>query len=476
VLWLSDGVSPDLVTSITTGLGANVAVTYKPMTDSTVYTKDSTTPGSLVDVVDLQGAMALVAKVDANNGVGGTVSTGYAYAGAKADLNGRGFLGFRQTTVTDLQTNLVATTSYRQDYPYTSLVADETKKLGAVTLNSTAHAYGVTGLGGTRSQAFLAQSQVQSADLDGTVLPTVTSAYQYDAYGNASQIVVSATDGFSKTTTNTYANDTAKWLLGRLTRAAVASALTTPGAPPAQPPTDTQVTIYFSTNSFNLWDYLVANGLAKAGTPGSWTVTIASGVTIGSIVPDNQAPGPALDTGVFPAGSTLKIINNGTVAGGGGRGGNGGSCGFSPPATSGVAGAAALRVQAPVTLVNNGKIWGGGGGGGGGWSPDGTAGGGGGGAGTPPAGGGQGAPSTCGDGGCTPSFPGSAGTQSVGGAGGNSGNGDSGGNGGGPGLAGSAGAAVSCGPPGSGGAAGPAAIGNSFITWSVVGDRKGPLN
>ena len=27
-----------------------------------------------------------------------------------------------------------------------------------------------------------------------------------------------------------------------------------------------------------------------------------------------------------------------------------------------------------------------------------------------------------------------------------------------------------------GGAAGPAAIGNSFITWATVGDRRGPLN
>jgi hypothetical protein len=32
----------------------------------------------------------------------------------------------------------------------------------------------------------------------------------YDSYGNATQIVVSASDGFTKTTTNTYANDATK--------------------------------------------------------------------------------------------------------------------------------------------------------------------------------------------------------------------------------------------------------------------------
>ena len=42
VLWLSDGVAPDVMTSVTTGIGASLAVTYKPLTDAGVYTKDST--------------------------------------------------------------------------------------------------------------------------------------------------------------------------------------------------------------------------------------------------------------------------------------------------------------------------------------------------------------------------------------------------------------------------------------------------
>src|SRR5262249_44788373 len=160
----------------------------------------------------------------------------------------------------------------RQDYPYIALVASDTKVLGTVTLNATAHAYGSTPLGGTRVQAFLVQSQAQSADLDKTALPTVTSTYKYDTWGNATEIVVSATDGFSKTTTNTFTNDSSKWLLGRLTRATVTSAMTTSGSPPAQPPTAIEVVLPYSANNINLWNYLLANGLAKAGTPGTWTV------------------------------------------------------------------------------------------------------------------------------------------------------------------------------------------------------------
>jgi hypothetical protein len=220
---------PDLVSSVTSGLGATTTITYQPLTKSGVYTKDT---GDRVPLVDLIAPTYVVSRVDTSNGVGGTYGTTYSYAGAKADLSGRGFLGFRQTSTTDLQTNVVATTTARQDYPYIGLTVSATKTLGAVTLNTTNNAYGYTALGGSRYQVVLTQSQVSSADLDGSPLPTVTSSYQYDAFGNATQVVVSATDGQSKTTVNTYTNDTVNWLLGRLTGATVTSQLTDPGPPP----------------------------------------------------------------------------------------------------------------------------------------------------------------------------------------------------------------------------------------------------
>jgi hypothetical protein len=487
VLWLSDGITPDLITSVTTGIGAKVTVAYKSMTDGSVYTKDSTAPSGLVDVIDQQGPLALVSKIDVSNTLGGVVSTGYAYAGAKSDLNGRGFLGFRQMTVKDLQTNLVQTTDYRQDFPYLGLVASETKKLGAVTLNATAHAYGATPLGGTRFQAFLVQSQAQSADLNGSVLPTVTSAYKYDIHGNATEIVVSSTDGHAKTTVNTYTNDTTKWLLGRLTRATVTSLITTPAPPPAPPPTEVHVSLLYSASNVNLWNYLVANGWAKAGTPGKWTVTIPSNVVIGSL----SASTPAFDTGAFPTGSVIKIINNGTIVGVGGNGGQGGFASKDPEmgscytpwqvATAGAPGGPALRALVPVSIDNKGKIWGGGGGGGGGASQY-LGAGGGGGAGKIAGGGGQGIVYG-GEAGNLPGYPGGAGTLSSGGNGAQPTSCDDAGcvvvgpsgAGGGPGQAGFPGG-VACGSTPSGGAAGPAVIGNTFITWVATGDRKGPIN
>ena len=69
----------------------------------------------------------------------------------------------------------------------------------------------------------LAQNVSSGSDLDGSALPTVTTANQYDAFGNATQVVVSTPDGFSKTTTNVFTNDTTNWYLGRLVGASVTS-------------------------------------------------------------------------------------------------------------------------------------------------------------------------------------------------------------------------------------------------------------
>jgi hypothetical protein len=222
-VFLANGPATDLLTSITTGLGSVTSITYLPLTTSGVYAKDTT---AVYPTVDYQGATYVVSRVDAPNGIGGTYGTSYGYAGAKLDLTGRGFLGFRQMVATDLQTNVVQTTSYRQDYPYIGLVASSTKTLSGLTLNQTTTTYAASNLGGTRNFVFASQAVAASADLDGTTLPTVTTSYQYDAFGNATQVVVSTPDGYSKTTANTYTNDTTNWFLGRLTQATVTS--TTP--------------------------------------------------------------------------------------------------------------------------------------------------------------------------------------------------------------------------------------------------------
>lgn len=87
------------------------------------------------------------------------------------------------------------------------------------------------------------------------------------------------------------------------------------------------------------------------------TVTVNSGIVVSA----NSTAQYAFDTGVtFPAGTTLALINKGSIVGMGGRGGDGSGAGI-----NGLPGGPALRAQFPLSLDNSSGTIGGGGGGGG---------------------------------------------------------------------------------------------------------------
>jgi RHS repeat-associated protein len=230
-IWRSDsptiqyrtGFAPDLVTTITTGLGATTGVTYKPITDASVHVKDS---GAAYPTIDLAAPVYVVSQVNASNGIGGNRTVNYTYAGAKANAHGRGFLGFRQVTATDTGTGISTTANYRQDFPYIGLLSSREKRAsGGTLLNRLTNTFDATALGGTRHFVYLTQGVDESYELNGNLVASLTTANAFDAFGNATQIIATSNDGHVKTTVNTYTNDTANWILGRLTRATVTSRL-----------------------------------------------------------------------------------------------------------------------------------------------------------------------------------------------------------------------------------------------------------
>jgi hypothetical protein len=224
---------PDTLSIVTGSLGEQVTLAYKWMTDSTVYTKDSGTTAAAYPMIDLQVARPLVASSVADDGIGGERALTHAYGGFKADAEGRGILGFRWQESGDLETGLKSRTETRQDWPYVGVqsVVKTTQGSGAV-LSETTNILACTNPAdgspcsiapGNRYFPHSAQSTHVANDLNGAPLPTVTTSTQYDAFGNATYVVVSTPDGYSKTSTNAYANDTINWLLGRLTRSTVQS-------------------------------------------------------------------------------------------------------------------------------------------------------------------------------------------------------------------------------------------------------------
>jgi hypothetical protein len=244
---LAGGLFPDLLSGVVNGLGASTTITYKPLTTPIIYTKFNPPTvylplgleglqysSSSYPIVDLQLPLYIVSNTA--DGVGQSHVTNYTYYGLKAHQQGAGLLGFAYVQAADVQTGITTTTAFRQDYPFQGLpngVAKVAvgpsnvtldKVLSTWTTNPALNALTYNFATGRYHRSDLTNSVESGNDLNGAVLPTVTTTSNYDAYGNASSVAVSTGDGFSKTTANTYFDpDTVNWILGRIKQSTVTS-------------------------------------------------------------------------------------------------------------------------------------------------------------------------------------------------------------------------------------------------------------
>jgi hypothetical protein len=228
---LASGPMADLLLSVA-GPGDAVSVVYKPTTNPSVYTADS---GAAWPLLEVTTPAYVVSSAAIANGIGGSNSVEYKWGGLRALQTGRGSLGFRWMESTQSATELKVRSEHRQDWPFVGMpsVVRRTQSSGAV-LGEASNTYGCTNpasgaactvAAGNRYLPFASQSVETGNDLNGAALPTVTTTTAYDNFGNATSVVVSTGDGYSKITTNTFANDTASWFLGRLTRSTVQSTI-----------------------------------------------------------------------------------------------------------------------------------------------------------------------------------------------------------------------------------------------------------
>lgn len=228
-----------LASQISNGLGAWSSYTYATLSDPEVYQAGAAVAYPLIN---LTVPINVVRSVTAPDGVGGSLLTNYRYTGLRAEqYTGRGVVGFASMSTTQVQgsNTLTVTTTYSQTWPYTGLVLTTTRSNSAATgpnhqLSVVTNLYAcLNPQGGGANTAcsvnagmtyfpYVLQTTEQSWDLNGVALPTLTTTNSnYDNYGNAQTVLTSTGDGYSKTTTSTYSNDTSSWQLGRLVQAQV---------------------------------------------------------------------------------------------------------------------------------------------------------------------------------------------------------------------------------------------------------------
>src|SRR6266705_2420587 len=243
--------TPFILANVTTGLGAVTNITYKPLTNNSVYTKES---GATYPYQDVQNATYAVSRVTQSDGIAGVRGTSYRYIGAKSHVTGPGWLGFRRMETTDEPSSIVSVTEYDQNYlaGTNGMPTLLQTKLGARALKQVQNFWQGITTPDPMIATSPAVSKVRFAKLNGTLeqnyepnlpagsdlLSCVSADNTFGSYGDITQTIAktdascSFTSAWVKTTTNTYCPGPegaavsncpapASRILGRLSRAQV---------------------------------------------------------------------------------------------------------------------------------------------------------------------------------------------------------------------------------------------------------------
>lgn len=228
---------PDTVGTIKNGLQSEIKIEYRPLTDAAYYAKGGS---ATYPIIDIQSPFYVVSKLGNSNGAGGFYTTTYTYAGLQANVHGGGLGGFTSRTALDAEASLCAQNTTETNWidrrigvPKTSVKrygpgvsAAGGTCVGGISIANTTNTWTYrTGTNAKIHENFLTKTIEQKWDLNGTPLPeSVTDTSDFDSYGNAGTVSVSS-DGFGKTTTNTFENTSSSWILGRLTSSVVTTTL-----------------------------------------------------------------------------------------------------------------------------------------------------------------------------------------------------------------------------------------------------------
>lgn len=206
----------DRAVSIDDGQGRVVSITYKPLTDTSVYSQTARNPSLPASVIDVRRPVQVVASYTVTNGAIATYAYQMKYESARADTRGRGFLGFESVSITDVSAGLTTRTSYAQVFPRTGLVTEQALYAGSELLARETRNYQDVTTGSIREPR-LSSSTVQFFAPDQTVYRTVQKLIDaYDAYGNPTQVQELATGTPTLVRCLSYLNDTTAWQLGLL--------------------------------------------------------------------------------------------------------------------------------------------------------------------------------------------------------------------------------------------------------------------
>lgn len=251
------------ITEFDNGLRIVAEVTYKPGTDSTVYTKST---GAVYPEVDIVAPSYLVSSVKVEGYNVGDRTTTYRYWGARANVEGRGLLGFSKMRETDSITGIYIETEYSQTFPFVGQVTRTKKRQSDGTwVADTVVTLDQHNPKPSSYLPYAAYTISRTYDAEGEPLTKVETTQTYSTenekeYGHVSSVTVRTTDlttgtptagqWFETVTSNDYYYVSAlinNWFIGRLKCATVEHRTSTDTQTPAAARTRTSAFIYSTT-------------------------------------------------------------------------------------------------------------------------------------------------------------------------------------------------------------------------------------
>jgi len=187
-----------VISTVTNGHGVETNVTYKPMTDSSVYVFQSSDEDTNSDTFSPVSGAQLVSRVTTDSNTGSSVAVSYQYGGMLIHKKGRGSLGFQMLRTIDEQSGVISETQYNQSHDSVNFSKARMPIYSEQRLNGK--------LLSSASNILSVRSTVQ-----GAVLPyiseSIEKSYVYGSDGISTQINETVTtnhyDGWGNLTYNT---------------------------------------------------------------------------------------------------------------------------------------------------------------------------------------------------------------------------------------------------------------------------------
>jgi len=219
----NSGKSSILMEKVANGLGSLTKLVYTKLSQasSNIYQPGT---GAIYPVIDFHGPLSVVSSVRVDNGIGSKNTYNYYYEGPKMHLQGKGFLGFFKTIVTDVTSGIETGNifGYNSSYYYSTSLKSFSRLVGTTdTIERVSNSWSHTVLDATNKRIF---PYIQSSNQVNKLTDfSVSSSAQYDNYGNPTSITKVYSNGPTRSTSNTYDNtiSTSQWLLGRPTATSI---------------------------------------------------------------------------------------------------------------------------------------------------------------------------------------------------------------------------------------------------------------